>query len=95
LGLALALDRSGISKSLGYVFGALTILNTQLWLKFNIAPWEGNDYADLAELPKQMFFLHYGPWMGWPAYLLQLPLVIFAAYLLWIAMRVKNPARQQ
>ncbi|MBR0964707.1 hypothetical protein JQ554_13240 [Bradyrhizobium diazoefficiens] len=95
LGLALALDRSGVSKSLGYVFGALTILNTQLWLKFNIAPWEGNDYADLAELPKQMFFLHYGPWMGWPAYLLQLPLVIFAAYLLWIAMRVKNPACQQ
>jgi hypothetical protein len=94
LGLALALDRSGTSKSLRYLFGVLTILNTQLWLKFNIAPWEGNDYADLAELPKQMFFLHYGPWMGWPAYLIQLPLVLLAAYLLWMTMRAKTPARQ-
>lgn len=91
LGLALALDRSGTSKLFGYLFGALTILNTQLWLEFNIAPWEGNDYADLSDFPKQMFFLHYGPWMGWPAYLVQLPLILFAAYLLWIAMRPKKP----
>ncbi|MFT4116879.1 hypothetical protein [Bradyrhizobium sp.] len=90
LGLALALERSGISKPLLYLFAALTILNGQIWLKFNIAPWVGNDYADLTEFPKQMYFLHYGPWMGWPAYLVQLPLVLAAAWLLWIAMRQGN-----
>lgn len=94
LALALTLDRSGTSKLFGYLYGALTILNNQLWLKFNIAPWEGNDYAELAEFPKQMFFLHYGPWMNWPAYLVQLPLILLAAYVLWIAMRTKNPERQ-
>ncbi|WP_354078468.1 hypothetical protein [Bradyrhizobium sp. S3.5.5] len=90
LGLALALNRSGVSNLFKYLFATLTILNTQLWLKFNIAPWEGNDYADLTEFPKQMYFLHYGPWMGWPAYLVQLPLWLFAAYLLSIAMRPRN-----
>ncbi len=90
LALALVLDRSGTSKFFRYLFAALTLLNTQLWVKFNIGPWEGNDYADLTEFPKQMFFLHYGPWMGWPAYLVQLPSVLLAAYLLWISMRGKS-----
>lgn len=90
LGLALALERSDTSKLFKYLFAALTILNAQIWLKFNIGPWEGNDYADLTEFPKQMYFLHYGPWMGWPAYLAQLPLVLVAGYLLWIAMRTEK-----
>lgn len=55
-GLALASDRFGTSKLFGYPFGALTILNSQLWLRFNIGPWEGNDYANLTEFPKQIFF---------------------------------------
>ncbi|WP_426614736.1 hypothetical protein [Bradyrhizobium sp. McL0616] len=92
LGLALVLDRAGTSKIFGYLFAIMTILSAQFWLRFNVAPWEGNDYADLTEFPKQMFFLHYGPWMGWPAYLVQLPLVLLAAYLLWIAMRAKKPS---
>ena len=82
LGLVLALEASRKKASFKYVFTALTILYAQFWMKINLAPWVGNDSQGLQEFPKQIYFMHYGLWMSWWAYLLQLcALVISAVWL--------------
>jgi hypothetical protein len=87
LAMVLVLEGSTVANPFKYLFFAFTVINSQLWLKFNIAPWVGNDAVGLEKFPKQMFFLHYGPWMSWPSYLVQFPFVIVGALLLWIVMR--------
>ena len=82
LALVLALERLKTSKSFMYVFFALSVLYAQFWLKINLAPWTGDDMAGLLEFPKQMFFMHYGPWMSWFSYLVQFPVVILSGFLL-------------
>lgn len=82
LGLVLAMESSSIKSSFKYVITFLTILYAQFWLKLNIAPWLGGDFDMLQEFPKQMYFMHYGLWMGWWAYFIQL--VALTLSFLWL-----------
>lgn len=82
LGLVLAMESSTIKSSFKYALTFLTILYAQFWLKLNIAPWEGGDFDMLQEFPKQMYFMHYGLWMGWWAYFIQL--VALTLSFLWL-----------
>jgi hypothetical protein len=80
LGLVLVLERSNTTKLFMYSFFALSVLYAQFWLKLNIAPWTGSDQGGLLDFPKQMLFMHYGPWMSWPSYIIQLPVVILSGF---------------
>lgn len=62
---------------------AASLLLAQFWLPLNAVPWDNADYDDLLRLPKQLYFMHYGLWMGWPAYLAQGTLLIVLAAVLW------------
>ena len=82
LGIVLATEEFNKVSSFKYRFAILTILYAQFWMKINLAPWSPNDYEDLLVFPKQVLFMHYGLWMNWWSYLLQL----FAIFLsiLWL-----------
>ena len=81
-GLVLALERSHRRASFKYIFAILTVIYAQFWMKINLAPWPEPDYEWLLEFPKQIYFMHYGYWMSWPSYLIQLPIVILST--LWL-----------
>jgi hypothetical protein len=67
-------------------FSALTIIFAKFWLKMNISPWDENDLEGLLEFPKQMLFMHYGPWMSWPMLFVHLPIIILCGVWLKIAL---------
>jgi hypothetical protein len=54
------------------VFGVLTLLLAQFWLKINFEPWVGPADDNLKSFPKQLYFMHYGLWMSWPTFAVQL-----------------------
>ena len=86
LGAVLTMEGRSKSSSFIYAFAALTILYGQFWMKINLAPWTGDDYANLYEFPKQVFFMHYGLWMNWWAYALQLCVIAVSAFWLRLTM---------
>jgi hypothetical protein len=88
------LERSEKTPRFDYAFWTLTILYAQFWMRFNFEPWTGGDMDGLFEFPKQMFFMHYGPWMSWSSYVLQLAFVVVSILLLRRTVDpFKNPAR--
>ena len=64
------------------LFIFLVIIFSQFWLKINNGIWSDELYSDLLLFPKQFLFMHYGLWMSWLSYNIQLPLVIFIGYIL-------------
>ena len=82
LGLVLVLDASKPKASFKYVLISLTVVYAQFWMKINVAPWLSPDSEGLQDFPKQLYFMHYGLWMSWPTYLVQLPIIIISAFLL-------------
>ena len=82
LGLVLVLDASKTKASFKYLFIFLTVIYAQFWMKINVAPWLSPDGEGLQDFPKQLYFMHYGLWMSWLTYLVQLPIIIISAFLL-------------
>lgn len=82
LGVVLVLERLEKKSSFKYVLGLFTVLYAQFWLVINVSPWLSLDYASLLEFPVQLYFMHYGLWMSWFSYFLQLSVVIISAVLL-------------
>jgi hypothetical protein len=76
LGAVLMLEGLKLSKSFKYLLLALTILYAQFWIRLNYTPWLPPDSEGLLDYPKQLFFMHYGVWMAWDSYFIQL--IIFA-----------------
>lgn len=82
LGLVLVLDASKTKASFKYVLISLTVVYAQFWMKINVAPWLPPDGEGLQDFPKQFYFMHYGLWMSWLTYLVQLPIIIISTFLL-------------
>jgi hypothetical protein len=80
--LVLALQHFKVQSSFLRAFFILSILSAQFWLPMNLKPWTGGDYEGLLDFPKQFLFMHYGPWMSWPSYLVQLSIVILSG--IWL-----------
>lgn len=95
LGVAITLDHVRAPRSFLTVFVAGTLLLAQFWLPINIRSWPGGDFDDLLLFPRQLYFMHYGLWMGWPGYVGQA--VAFAAIsaLLWWTWRPADDARRR
>jgi hypothetical protein len=53
----------------------------QFWLPLNLVPWPGGDIDNLQQFPKQLYFMHYGLWMGWTGYIVQLAMISITALL--------------
>jgi hypothetical protein len=88
LGIVLAMENLKMPISFKYVFTILTILFAQFWMKINLAPWSHGD-SDLLYFPKQVLYMHYGYWMNWSAYLLQLLVMVVGILLLQKSLLVK------
>jgi len=82
LAIVIVLEKLRFKASFKYVLAILTILYAQFWMKLNLAPWTPPDWAGLQDFPKEVYFMHYGLWMNWTFYLLQLPIVIFSLIIL-------------
>jgi len=82
LGIVLVLEVSSTKPSFKYVFAVLVIVYAQFWIRLNYAPWLPPDFAGLQEFPKQLYFMHYGVWMSWLTYCIQLIALIFSA--IWL-----------
>jgi hypothetical protein len=70
----------------GRIYGALilgSLLLAQFWLPINIVPWPPGVFANLEEFPKQLFFMHYGLWMGWIGYGVQAVILAAVGWLLY------------
>ena len=79
LGLVLAIEALHRKPSFKYVFAALTVVYAQFWMKINLAPWSPQDLEGLLEFPKQVYFMHYGLWMSWWSYVIQLTVLVLSA----------------
>ncbi len=90
LALVLVLEGKSLTKSFMIAFFALSFFFAQFWLKINLAPWKGGDMDGLLDFPKQLLFLHYGPWMSFPSYLLFVPVVALSGY--WLRKTIARPA---
>jgi hypothetical protein len=75
LGVTLFFEKIETSKKFNYVYSFFTIFYAQFWMKINLGVWSREDYEGLLEFPKQIYFMHYGFWMSWPAYFIQSLLV--------------------
>ena len=82
LGVALAFERSRTKASFKYVLSFLTVVYAQFWIKLNLAPWLPPDNAGILEFPKQLYFMHYGLWMSWWSYSIQLTVLVLSA--IWL-----------
>lgn len=91
LGGVLAMEKIIAPRAFLFGFAALTVVLAQFWLKLNVAPWRGDAYGDLQDYPKQIFFMHYGLWMGWPAYLAQS--VVLGATVVWMRYSLRYRSR--
>lgn len=80
--LVLVMQKTKRSVSFLFAFVFLSIASAQFWLPMNLRPWTGDDVEGLSDFPKQLLFMHYGPWMSWQSYLIQLPIVILGG--LWL-----------
>jgi hypothetical protein len=94
LGAALTVEALRPTAKFAVALSVLTMLLGQAWLPINAIPWPAGDWELLGEFPKQFWFMHYGLWMGWPAYIGQVVLFAAAALWLWSSQRggVKLPA---
>jgi hypothetical protein len=79
LGLVLALEGAHTKTSFKYTLGILTILFAQFWMKLTWVPWSSQDFQGLLKFPKQLYFMHYGLWMSWWSYSIQLVVLILSA----------------
>jgi hypothetical protein len=86
--LVRVLETIKLNASLKWTLLAFTVFYSQFWIKINIAPWTGPDTVGLLEFPKQMLFMHYGLWMNWTSYLVQLIIIFFSA--IWLRKKYKN-----
>lgn len=66
--IASAFDRARPSRAFDWTFAGLVALLSHAWLPLTLVPWTGADEDDLQSFPKQLYFMHFGMWMGWPAY---------------------------
>jgi hypothetical protein len=82
MGLVIAMEKEEMRTSCKYIFGVLTVLFAQFWMKLNLAPWTGGDLEGILGFPKQVYFMHLGYWMSWHSYLIQLPVVILGGFCL-------------
>jgi len=93
LGFVLVMESMPIYKSFKYAFFVLSVLYAQFWMKLNLAPWKQPDYDGLLEFPKQVYLMHYGLWMSWWAYLVQLSALALSIVWLRRTMFAKNADR--
>jgi hypothetical protein len=85
--LVRVLEDMKLNESFKWTLLALTVVYSQFWMKINLSPWTGSDTAGLLEFPKQMLFMHYGLWMNWTSYLVQLTILFFSA--IWLSKTIK------
>ncbi len=89
LGVVLAMETVGRTASFKYAFAALTILSAQFWMKINLAPW--SDQNEIVDFPRQIYFMHYGLWMNWRSYSVQLSALALGA--LWLRSTLRPASR--
>ena len=82
LGLTLTFEDMERRASFKYIFAGLTVDFAQFWMKVNTAPWPKPDEEGLFELPKQIYFMHYGLWLSWPFFWGELLVVTLSVLLL-------------
>lgn len=91
LGGVLVVEKLGHRRPFFIVFAVLSLLLAQFWLKINVEPWLGPADDSLKSFPKQLYFMHYGLWMNWTAYFLQLLLV--GVSVLWMKKSLRPQQR--
>lgn len=91
LALVLALEERRTARAFVIAFATLTVLLAKFWLPLNIAPWTGADDEGLLSFPKQMVFMHYGPWINSTMYALQAIGITLAGFWLHATVESRTP----
>jgi hypothetical protein len=93
VGVALVINQDAPGSEFKWAFVVLTMLLSQFWLPINAVDWTGGDEEKLLEFPKQLWFMHLGFWMGWPAYIAQsVAFFLASAWLRWTMRLRASPA---
>jgi hypothetical protein len=88
LGIVLVFESSTVKGSFKSALIILTVLYAQFWMKLNMAPWLPPDKAGILDFPKQLHFMHYGLWMSWWSYSIQLAAIVLSS--MWLHKAVIN-----
>ncbi|TDR89887.1 hypothetical protein [Enterovirga rhinocerotis] len=91
LAMALVLNQRPLGRAFWIAFLVATVALAQFWLPLNIGPWTGGSLEHLLEFPKQMYFMHFGPWMNWATFSLQFVFMALVAAWLYATL----PRRRQ
>jgi hypothetical protein len=83
-----AFEKMRVKASFKYAFAFLTVLFAQFWMKINLAPWPASPFEGIQDYPKQIYFMHYGLWMSWWSYCIQLVALILSA--MWLHRTMRN-----
>jgi hypothetical protein len=83
-----AFEKMRVKASFKYAFTFLTVLFAQFWMKINLAPWPASPFEGIQDYPKQIYFMHYGLWMSWWSYCIQLVALILSA--MWLHRTMRN-----
>lgn len=81
--LVKSLEQLTLTIKIRRLFFFLTVFFAQFWMKLNWAKWSVQDYEGLNSFPKQIYFMHTGLWMSWASYVIQLPVVLLLAILVY------------
>lgn len=92
LALVLALEELRPTRAFAIAFATLTVLLAQFWMPLNVGPWTGTDHEGLLSFPKQMVFMHYGPWINWTMYWSQSIAIVLGGF--WLHSTLKAGSRQ-
>lgn len=87
LGFVSVIEDVKPSRRFYITFTILTILLAQFWLPLQSTTWSGGDNIHLNEFPRQLYFMHYGLWMNWPAYIIQSLFLTLSGFLIYRALR--------
>lgn len=80
------LERCKWDRRIAVPLSVSSLFYAQFWLPAYLAPWDGTEGAILREFPQQLYFMHYGLWMGTPFYVAQLGALVVTAG--WFATRL-------
>lgn len=83
--LVLAFERFGApDRRFTSVLTVLSVSWAQFWLPLTFFPWKGGDTDNLLMFPKQLYFMHYGLWMNWPAFAAQFLGLSLTLLVFWV-----------
>jgi hypothetical protein len=79
-----AIEHQVPARLLCWILVPVSLFASRFWFQINVPGRPFGPFVQLVDFPAQRYFMSLGPWMSTPSYLLQLPLAIALAVVLYV-----------